>query len=198
MAEAAILDALNSTKSTIFFGNLGREPELLEFFLRPHVNPKENAWSEPPRWFMYNERNVFIWPEPAFGETIPHKWKHLVFTSHLDLEWDTNNTNVIALHVGPLKPLSWTMDSRKPFEYVTDLNNPLPNTSHVIWRPTETEPHQVYMQMLQLDKMMPSGKTWSFDASKDLKQALNTHLKQSWENCQKYVQTIHLPPWQDF
>lgn len=192
MAEAAILDALNSDKSTIFFGNLGTEPELLEYFLRPHVSSKDNAWSEPPRWFMYNDRNVFIWPEPAFGETIPRKWKHLVFTTHLDLEWDTHNTNVIPLHVGPLKPLSWTIDSHKPFEYLTDLNDPLQHTKHVTWCPTISEPHEVYMLMFQLDKMMPAGKTWSVDLSKDLKQALNTHLGRSWDNYQRFVKDASL------
>lgn len=187
MAEAAILQALQSKKSTIFFGNLGRQPELLEFYLRPHVNPKENCWSVPPRWFMYEGRNVFIYPEPAFNEIIPSPFKNLVFTSHLDLVWDPNKTDVIALHVGPETPLKWTMDPRYPFEYLMDVSKPLPNSPHVILCPNEEDPHAIYMQMFQMEKLIPAGKTWSIALSKPLQDKLSTHLENSWQNYQRFI-----------
>lgn len=182
MAEAALIQALESNKSTIFFGNLGREPELLEFYLRPHVYSQDYAWSIPPRWFMYKDRNVFIWPEPAFGEKISSRWKHLVFTSHLDLEWDPNTTDIIVLHVGIQTPLKWTMDPRYPFEYVTDVSKPLPNTRHVIFSTGDWDPHTIYMQMFELEKRIQPHQTWSLAIPKPLERKLSKSLEKSWQN----------------
>lgn len=202
MAEYEIIKALNSDKSTIFFGNLGRETALLEYFLRPHVIPKEREWCEPPRWFKYNQQNIFIWPEPGFGEKIPHNQKHLVFSSHLDLDWDISNTDVIALHMGPRKSLSWTMEPKQPYGVITDLNEPLPCTQHIVLNTNSSDPHEVYLQMFQLEQMIPTGKTWSIALSNALKQSLKTHLERSWQNYQKFFKDSTLypmywipPPW---
>ena len=87
-------EALDSKHSTLFFGNVGRHPAMLEFLLSPYLIARGDE-----DWFEYKGRSVYLWVEPEFGTLLDHRYKHLVFTSHLNLEFNRRTTRVVEYHL---------------------------------------------------------------------------------------------------
>lgn len=182
MVEEVLIKALDSSKSTIIFGNLGRNPSLLEFYLRQHIIPKEKTFfQDQPKWFERNGKNLFIWCEPEFGAYIPNQLKYLVFTSHLDLKWDS--IDVISLHVGPENALKWVPYLKKPYTIMRNIREPIPFSKNILLHLDTSNKHKMYLQILQFDSIVPSDKTWTCFSV----QRLRKHLLRSFENYQKHI-----------
>lgn len=201
MTEEVIVRALDSRKSVIVFGDLGRYPTLLEFYLRPHVIPKSRKRDEAPFWFLRNARNVFMWVEPPFGSRIPNQWKYVVFTSHLDLEWDPSATEVMVCKVGSDKPMSWIPDALPPFTKLKNVFQPMPFVGHMVVN-FEGNAHETYLDMLDFEDSCPQEQTWSISWPIQLKQSLSKHLTKSTKNFEKFIKDPLLaakhwlpPPW---
>lgn len=71
---------------------------MLEFLLLPYILPRGEE-----DWFEYKGRSIYLWVEPDFGTCIDHRYKYLVFTSHLNLKFDPHTTQVVVYHV-PVRP----------------------------------------------------------------------------------------------
>jgi len=58
-------------------------------------------------WFEYEGRNVYLWVEPEFDTFLDDRYKHLVFTSHLNLNFNPRTTRVVEYHF-PVRPANDT------------------------------------------------------------------------------------------
>lgn len=86
--------ALDSPRSTIVVGNLGRYPEYLEScFNALPVTPKGDDVLE------YDGRTLTLVVEPEPGYVLNNPdWRELIFTSHLEnLEYDPKTTRVVRM-----------------------------------------------------------------------------------------------------
>lgn len=95
-------EALESRHSTLFFGNVGRHPSMLEFLLSPHL-----VFRGEDNWFEYKGRDLYLWVEPEFDTFLDDRYKHLVFTSHLNLKFNPRTTRVRQYHL-PVRPANDT------------------------------------------------------------------------------------------
>lgn len=184
MADEIILQALNSSKSTIIFGNLGWYAGTLEFYLTPYVTPRSDKKDLPPLWFLYKDQNIFLWVEPPFGANIPNRGKHLIFTSHLDLNWDPIHTQVISFHLGSHQMRGWKPNFQRPFTVVENVRDP--SHTHALVHCT-SNPHRTYLKMLISEDLCPYWKTWSLLCPLILRKQLKHHLERSWNHFKVYV-----------
>ncbi|KAG8171605.1 hypothetical protein JTE90_005446 [Oedothorax gibbosus] len=122
-----LLEALNSSRSTIVVGNVGRYPELLEHALHTYWIPRGDPDDSPLAWFQYDGRDVYLLVEPDFGHVVDANLFQIILTSHMDLEFDTKSTRVVHLNVP-------TAQTRDP-------------TTGIVYRVTSNDPREAYLEL---------------------------------------------------
>lgn len=91
---------IKPNKSTIVFGNLGRRPSLLIYYInmlfRDLIVTIRSRWETD----LETDTDVLVWLEPEFSTMIEkpsHAHCMIVFTSHLHLDY---SDNVVGYHLG--------------------------------------------------------------------------------------------------
>lgn len=155
-----LLEALDSSRSTIVVGNVGRYPDLLEHTLRPFWLPRGDA-DDTPAWFQYNGRDVYLLVEPDFGHVVDPNLFQIVLTSHMDLEFDPKRTRVVPFHV--------------PTAQTTLAND---REEGVLFRVTsDDDPQAAYMSLLMQSENCP--RPWHCVVAKSIKDEWKVHLLKS-------------------
>lgn len=148
--------ALDATHSTIFFGNIGRHPSHLEFEWNRIWGMGSIQENDPgePTWIEYQNQSFYLWIEPEFGARLDSRYKYIVFTSHLDLQFEAKCTRIVPyhLHVSPVH--------QTPVHVFVNTNNP----------------HTAYLGILCWSEMCDYI---SFSIRPDVKQKMNHSLKRS-------------------
>jgi len=161
-----LLEALNSSRSTIVVGNVGRYPELLEHTLHTYWIPRGDP-DDSPAWFQYNGRDVYLLVEPDFGHVVdPHLFQ-IIVTSHLDLEYDPRSTRVVTCHV----PTAQTTPPN-PYE-----------KGYLYWV-TSYDPQEAYMELLMQAENCP--RPWHYIVAKSVKDKWRVPLQKSKAKYKQY------------
>ncbi|GIY15382.1 uncharacterized protein CEXT_25941, partial [Caerostris extrusa] len=200
MASTILENAIQSCRSTIIFGNLGRYPRVLEYYLRHLLIPmgeKDNF----PSWFRtLDGRDVYVWIEPTFGTAIPSNTQNIVLTSHLDLKWDVRSTRVVSCHIGDaLLPLPWFEDTVKPYKIIEkSTHHPyiiLNEAPHLVLCLDTDDAHEAYLCLLTFgDEWIQSciQTPWTVFWKDSVKKRLKMCLSRSWDNVQNYIKSDNL------
>lgn len=79
MASDIFERAASAGRSTIVFGNLGQFPDLIEYYSRDYIDEDDISYLDG--------QPISVWIEPTFGTTLLPYDRHIILTSHLDLNW---------------------------------------------------------------------------------------------------------------
>lgn len=99
----ALYKATHTPHSTIIFGNLGINSQLVEYYLSTWLKHCGEYKDENDNWFvsLVDGLSTFVIVEPEFESTIPdHRYRIIVLTSHLDFQWNCSTTHILMSHVG--------------------------------------------------------------------------------------------------
>ncbi|KAG8170348.1 hypothetical protein JTE90_022657 [Oedothorax gibbosus] len=159
-----LLEALNSSRSTIVVGNVGRYPELLEHALHTYWIPRGDPDDSPLAWFQYDGRDVYLLVEPDFGHVVDANLFQIILTSHMDLEFDTKSTRVVHLNVP-------TAQTRDP-------------TTGIVYRVTSNDPREAYLELLTHAENCP--RSWHYSVPKSVKDKWKVPLQKSKSKYKEY------------
>lgn len=202
MIENFLSKIISSSSSVIVFGNLGRYPSVLNYFLKSHLVLAGDS-NDEPRWLKtHDDRNIYVWIEPPFGTKIPSIYQNLVFTSHLDLEWSRLTTKLVYYHIGRATNLSNSLNVvpyvkipfleikppiQQPFHIPTDFNY-----ENFVVSFDGSDIHKIYLSILTfLDTWrlthFETPHSWSIRLSLPERRKLELHLKRSRDNIEKFI-----------
>lgn len=154
--------ALQSHRSTLFFGPLGLQPSTIEFYANG-LSDVLHPLSDQEPLFLVRGRVLFLWIEPPFGAVLPPDRWTIAWTSHLNLRWDPRKTRVVHQH-HPFR--------RQPIWVATGEARPLDLSAC-------RSPHAAYLRLCTfLDALMASSRTceWSLTCPQRLRDRLRALL----------------------
>ena len=152
-----IFELCKTNDTTIIFGNLGRNPLMITYFLDLIFTSNETVgiltqWSwDTPYSTKAGYYDFLIIIEPCFGDCIyshPNVKHLIVLTSHLSLKWPSNSL-LLALHIGDFTSLPSDIKgvTFNPPMYHQEKNYNLPNKT-IIDVTQFTSDHNAYLGLL--------------------------------------------------
>ena len=159
-----LLDALNASRTTIVFGNVGRYRDALEHALSPHVVPIDD--DEDENRFLYQSRVVTLLVEPPFGFVLDPQQHLIVLTSHLDLVFDPRHTRIVTCHMPTLQTTA-------------------PNDRYIgqAFHVDTDDPHEAYLSILTRSETTP--RPWHIVMKQATRRRWKAPLERSMAQCRK-------------
>lgn len=204
---------------TIVFGNLGRQPQLLTYYLDLIFTSSDkigitSQWpTDSPYHVKYPPSvrlDVLMLLEPHFGYTVtkPPNVDHvLVFSSHLCL-LSPEEDHTFILHLSPNHPLA--IPSKRPHYFDTwtppvfyDTFSKVPQANHVHLDVTSAKSvHEAYLRLLTGRELLPNRK-YSVETNEADREILHNQLKRSKRNVLRRRWSNNFPDleawyWKDF